>query len=446
MADRATGLVDRDGRLRSATGRLAALQRTAGADVGDLLAIPALAGLVRLARSLNILIARTVIVAEGDHDLELIVRAQPSGDAIELIIGGWSVRPQRRPWLMPTMTSEVTAPAPAPPQFSWATDAALRLTEWTADGTAIGQPLLQLVRLVEDGDGMIPLLTAALARTGFVDQPVILRAVPDAEYRLDGSVILAATGAFAGYRGTAARASDAAPDDMLIDQDFTRQLDTALRAPLARIANQADQISAQVDGPLRRDYADYAGDIGTAARHLLALVDDLADLQAIDRPDFTIAGDDIDLADLARRAAGLLQVRAADRAVRIDRPALDETMPARGDFRRVLQILVNLIGNAIRYSPAGSMIWLRIEGDEDTAILIVADQGRGIGADDQLRIFQKFERVAPADTEGSGLGLYISRRLARAMGGDITVDSAPGQGARFILTLPRGLIQPRTAA
>jgi signal transduction histidine kinase len=82
------------------------------------------------------------------------------------------------------------------------------------------------------------------------------------------------------------------------------------------------------------------------------------------------------------------------------------------------------------------MIWIRTEKDADTAVLIVADQGKGIAASDHARIFEKFERVDSSEPGGSGLGLFISRRLARAMGGDIVVDSAPGQGARFVLTLP----------
>ena len=123
--------------------------------------------------------------------------------------------------------------------------------------------------------------------------------------------------------------------------------------------------------------------------------------------------------------------------MRIDRPSQGEELPAIGDFGRVLQILVNLIGNAVRYSPEESAVWVRSEVEGDTAVVIVADQGKGIAPDDQQRIFEKFERVDPNEPGGSGLGLYISRRLARAMGGDITVDSAPGKGARFILTLRR---------
>jgi signal transduction histidine kinase len=102
----------------------------------------------------------------------------------------------------------------------------------------------------------------------------------------------------------------------------------------------------------------------------------------------------------------------------------------------VLQILVNLISTAVRYSPAGGVVWVRAEQEGQLAAVIVADQGKGIAASDQARIFEKFARIDPSEPGGSGLGLYIARRLARAMGGDVVVDSAPGQGARFVLTLP----------
>ena len=92
--------------------------------------------------------------------------------------------------------------------------------------------------------------------------------------------------------------------------------------------------------------------------------------------------------------------------------------------------------------PEKSTIWLRasIEGAE--ARLVVADQGRGIAPEDHSRMFEKFERLGRQDAAGSGLGLYISRRLARAMKGDLVVESALGQGARFILSLPVGPVAP----
>ena len=122
--------------------------------------------------------------------------------------------------------------------------------------------------------------------------------------------------------------------------------------------------------------------------------------------------------------------------MRIDGPAVGESLSARGEFRRALQIVMNLLTNAIRYSPEGGMIWIRTDREGDLGALIIADQGKGIAPADQARIFDKFERVDPNEPGGTGLGLYIARRLARAMGGDLSVDSAPGQGARFTFALP----------
>jgi signal transduction histidine kinase len=433
--------VDSSGRLVSADVRLLALQERAGAKLGDVLAVPPLASLARLARTLGILVSRSVVVAEGDHDLDIWVRARPDGDQVVLSVGGWTVRPQRAPWLMPQGDGDVMAAPAETRDWTWSTDAALRLTA-VSYGSAdlVGQPITRIVRLLEDANGDLPIINAIAGAHDLVDQRAILRDVPDAEITLSASVRTDVDGRFVGFDGRAT-GTDVTPVvelpfELPVDTAFGARLEKALRAPLGRIVANADSIRAQTEGPLRRDYADYAGDIASAARHLLALVDDLGDLQAVEGSDFRIDIEAIDLADIARRAAGLLQVRAADRSVRIDRPANDDTLPAKGEFRRVLQIVVNLIGNAVRYSPEGSMIWLRTERDADTAVLIVADQGKGIAIDDQARIFEKFERVDPSEPGGSGLGLYISRRLARAMGGDIVVDSAPGQGARFVMTLP----------
>ena len=96
---------------------------------------------------------------------------------------------------------------------------------------------------------------------------------------------------------------------------------------------------------------------------------------------------------------------------------------------------MNLIGNAVRHSPRGGTVRLAFARTAGTASVTVSDEGPGIAPADQQRIFERFER-ADTDEGGTGLGLAISRRLARSMGGDVTLDSAPGEGARFTLTLP----------
>ena len=216
-----------------------------------------------------------------------------------------------------------------------------------------------------------------------------------------------------------------------------RDVAPVLRQPIARIIANAETIRTKLAGPLADAYSDYAADIAAAGQHLLELIEDLSDLEVVEAEEFTTAPDNIDLADVARRAVGILGVRARERGIHIDAPRHDESLPAVGEFRRVLQILLNLIGNAIRYTPEGSQIWVRLEAVADTASITVADQGQGLSEAQQAVVFEKFERLGRSGDGGSGLGLYISRKLALAMGGRLSVESAPGQGARFTLTLPR---------
>ncbi|WP_380787403.1 ATP-binding protein [Sphingomonas sp. R86521] len=441
----AHAVVGMDGVLHSADPALIALNQRAGGDLGRALAVPQLATITRLARRLGIIVSRGVVVADDDADIDLWVRAQPEGDTIRLAVSGWR---EVQPWqpIGPASDARATFLA-SDADWRWDTDASLCLTfvsleagpRYGFDAIALlGQPLTQMFALEAGDDGALPMLDALARRRAMTGQPARLRGsgrpvMLSAEVRHDR------TGAFAGFVG-AARMVEAevtpAPVEAPLSTTFTSGLDRALRAPLARIVANADSINAQADGPVQPDYADYAADIASAGRHLLELVNDLVDLQAVERPDFTLAVERIDLADVTRRAAGLLSVRAGNAGVTIARPALGELSWALGDFRRVLQILVNLIGNAVRYSPPGSQVTAVVERGARDVSVVVTDQGKGIAPEDQVRIFEKFERVDPSEAGGNGLGLYIARRLARAMQGDLTVESAPGQGARFVLTLP----------
>jgi signal transduction histidine kinase len=450
-SDAAYGSVDRDGRLVSADRRLLALQISAGGAQGGFLAIPQLANLARMARSLGILVSRSVVAADGALDLDLWVNARPEGDMITLSVSGWKRREQGIV-SADTMIERERDFAVLEADGAWQIDADFIVTALSpelitliggATAQSVGMPITRLVRLIENESDDLPLVLATMQRRPFVGQLAELRDMPHVQLVMSGIPKFDADAAFAGYNGNyrlidrqlVAVRSEVVPSTGVDDQ-FTKRLDAALRGPLAKIIADADEIGEVRSGPLRHNYVTYANDISSAGRHLLGLVDDLVDLQAVELPGFRIETESVDLADLARRASGLLRVRAGDNGVRIDPPHTDESVMAQGDFRRVLQIMVNLLSNAVRYSPQGSQIWLRTEQEGDLAAVIVADQGKGISAEDQLRIFDKFERVDPSEPGGSGLGLYISRRLARAMGGDISVDSAPGRGARFVLTLP----------
>ncbi|KQN00706.1 histidine kinase [Sphingobium sp. Leaf26] len=442
-----------DGRLLSADALLLALQQEAGADIGQAFAVPQLVAIARLAARLGVLVSRPVVAAAQRGDIDMWVRAKPDDQGVSLSIVDWRERPS----------------APVPPDdarrdadiaaladgWTWQIDTQLRFQMVLAGGGDSGAlPALPPVpgarfssyfQLEADSDGDMAMLRGFAQRRAFRDQQAILASDSNSRFRLSAFPMFDHAGQLTGYRGTAfplekavaAPFAEEAPLS-IYPAEFGRRLDRSLRQPLGRIIANADTISAQLEGPLRPDYAGYANDIAAAGRHLMALVDDLADLQAIDRPDFSVISEEVDLADLGRRAAGLLTVRALDRRITIIAPAPDVTLPAIGEFRRVLQILVNLIGNAVRYSPEGTEVRIATEWESGQARIAVIDQGAGVAQVDRERIFEKFERLGRDDASGSGLGLYISRRLARAMKGDIRIGGAPGEGARFILSLPVG--------
>ena len=443
------GHVDRSNRLVAAEPALAALQGRAGGVIGGEIAIPPLAALARLVRRLDIVVARPITVADGEINLDLFVRAAPDGDGeggVALVIAGWE--PAAPP-----------APAPASPidrardharagaDWTWEVDAGLTIVavspqaEWLlglASADIVGKPITTLFRLIDEGSGALPLLEGLAGQSRVELQRAELRLPPGGGYRLSAHPLFDTAGGFSGFRGSAVRepiATDATPGDNPRPTLDGEQLGAALRRPLGRIVAQAETIAGQDAGPLRRDYADYATDIAAAARHLLALVDDLADLNAIERADFAPDTDRIDLADVGRRAAALLGIRAAAHGVTIERPAEIE-VAARGDYRRTLQIVVNLVGNALRHAPRGSIVTIAAQTSGPFANLVVRDRGAGIAAEDRSRVFEKFVRLAGTEGEGSGLGLYIARRLARAMKGDLVLDGAPGEGATFTLSLP----------
>ena len=214
------------------------------------------------------------------------------------------------------------------------------------------------------------------------------------------------------------------------------ELGPVLRQPISRIIANAETIRARLAGPLSDEYSHYAADIATAGQHLLALVDDLADLEVVEAEGFSTAPDLIDLVEVARQATGILGMRAREKQIDLIVPTDGTKQAATGEFRRVLQILLNLIGNAINYAPPGAKITVTVGEGKGTASVTVADNGPGMAESDAARVFDKFERLGRSGDGGSGLGLHISRRLARAMGGELLLDTSPGEGARFTLYLP----------
>lgn len=457
-ASLAHGRSDQQGRLVDASERLSELQRDCGGEVPGIIAIPGLHELEAKARQFGLKLARTMRASNGRDAISAWVEIEPDGD------GGTAMR----------FASWQAAPLPAE-------DTAL-VAEHRA---AIDRTLAELVaRLdhrqcllsVESDAGDLMDLRSAMQSgigrpwTDFVSieganhhQPMHWRLLDGANLSVPGSrrkwrasllpqlvpgrdpagfeLCLTADVPFPSITAVLAAREGLAPVNE--PGQVSREIAPVLRQPIARIIANAETIRSRLAGPIADDYSQYAADIAAAGQHLLALVEDLSDLEVVESEDFNTAPDRIDLAEAAQRAASILAGRAQEKGIAIDAPRRGESLPAVAEFRRVLQILLNLVGNAIRYSPDGSQIWIRLEDAGTRARLIVADQGPGLSLEQQAKIFEKFERLGRSGEDGgTGLGLYISRRLARAMDGDLTVDSAPGQGARFILEVPADLLAP----
>jgi signal transduction histidine kinase len=440
-----SGLCDEADRLFEADPALAGLQLRCGGDLPGTLAVPALLTLVRRTRAAGVAQLRMLGAIDEGKAIAFLAHVAPEGSGTRIALSHWR------------MVGDHAAEA-APVDAVLYQIAALHAV-LDADQRVLA------VDVRHDDDDVAPdgAALAALAErwqdegrawSAAVDlinvahrQPLHWRLLDDVSFRIDGSEriwrarllplgdagfdLLVMADTLAEPPAEPAPEPAITPGNRLIGRDLA----PALRQPINRIIANAETIRTRLAGPIADEYAGYAADIAEAGRHLLALVEDLADLDAVEAPDFAPAPDHIDLVDCARRAAGILAMRAHERGIALVIPSEATQVPAIGEFRRVLQILLNLLTNAIRYSPAHSTVTIETGSTGATAWIAVRDEGEGLGEEQAARVFDKFERLGRTGDGGSGLGLYISRRLARAMGGDLVV--AAGPGARFVLSLPR---------
>lgn len=442
--------VDAADQLIAAEEPLASFHQRCGGELPGPLLNPGLIALVRKSRAFGLKLARAVKVQDDREQVTMWVEVEPGSDVSRLTISNW-----RSIALSPGDGMDAVQRVALARQAS---ELSARL------GTR--QELLAAQSACEELQPLLAQMREGIGRpwTDFVTlegnahhQPLHWRLLDGARLRLDGSdrvwtaCIVPLGTREAGEGGFELHLmadqpppapapvpvpAAAEPASLIVRGGIGRDVAPVLRQSVARIIANAETIRAQLAGPLAEEYSDYAADIASAGEHLLALLDDLATLEKVEAEDFAPAPDEIDLADVARRASGILGVRARERGISIDPPRLGESVPAIGEFRRVLQVLLNLVGNAIRYSPEGAQVWIRCEEVDGRARVIVADQGEGLTPEEQQKVFAKFERLGRSGDGGSGLGLYISRRLAEAMNGTLTVESAKGQGARFVLDLP----------
>jgi signal transduction histidine kinase len=220
--------------------------------------------------------------------------------------------------------------------------------------------------------------------------------------------------------------------------EFLANMSHELRTPLNAIIGFAEVLTERMFGELNEKQDEYLRDIYASGQHLLSLINDILDLSKIEAGRMELEPADFDLPSAVDNALTLVRERAGRRGIALGR-AIDERVGTiRADERKVKQVLLNLLSNALKFTPEGGRIDVRAAVSDGMAEVSVADTGVGIAPEDQEAVFEEFRQVGTADkkVEGTGLGLALSRKFIELHGGRIWVKSQVGTGATFTFTLP----------
>jgi signal transduction histidine kinase len=284
----------------------------------------------------------------------------------------------------------------------------------------------------------------AAARTGALEES-------NAELtRLNASLHAALAEAEA-ERRAAEQARHAAEEANAARSSFLAVMSHELRTPLNAVIGYAELLNLGVTGPVTAAQAEQLGRIRGSASHLVGLIDQVLRFARLEAGRDEVRLEPFDAVAVARDAADMIAPLAAAKGLAFDVDVPDAPVAVRSDPQKLRQVLLNLLSNAAKYTPAGQ-IALVLEtssgagatpGDGRAAdalvVFRVRDTGIGVAPEHHEHIFDPFWQVSPALTRtvgGTGLGLSVSRQLARLLGGDLTVESAPGAGSTFVLTIP----------
>jgi signal transduction histidine kinase len=235
-------------------------------------------------------------------------------------------------------------------------------------------------------------------------------------------------------------------------QDKSRQLEEAsqhksqflanmsheLRTPLNAILGYTELMADGAYGEPSEKMLGILKRLEANGRHLLGLINDVLDLSKIEAGQLELELTDYSVQDIAQTVRSTLEPLAADKRLGFKLELAAQLPPGRGDGRRLTQVLINLVGNAIKFTDAGEVA-IKAEANNDSFHVSVCDTGPGISATDQAKLFQEFQQADNAITRkkgGTGLGLAISKRIIEMHGGRIWVESQPGEGSTFAFTLP----------
>ena len=220
--------------------------------------------------------------------------------------------------------------------------------------------------------------------------------------------------------------------------EFLANMSHELRTPLNAVIGFSEVLLERMFGDVNEKQAEYLGDIHASAQHLLSLINDILDLSKIEAGRMELDTAEFDLPTAIANALTLVRERAGRRSIALEQ-VIDERLGAiLGDERKIKQVLLNLLSNALKFTPEGGRVEVRAEIADGTAEISVTDTGIGIAPEHHDAVFEEFRQVGSSDkkAEGTGLGLSLSRKFIELHGGRIWLESAIGAGSTFTFTLP----------
>ena len=246
----------------------------------------------------------------------------------------------------------------------------------------------------------------------------------------------------------AEEARQAADDANAAKGQFLRMMSHELRTPLNAIGGYVDLLEAGVRGPVTLAQRDDLVRIRSAQGHLLSLIDDVLNFAKLERGLISLEIRPITVSGLLGSLEGMIERQVRAKEIRFECEACDSDLTVSADSQKLGQILLNLLSNAVKFTPTRGRIVVSAKRADGRVLISVIDDGPGIPPEQLRAVFQPFVQGDSTLTRvhgGSGLGLSISRELAEAMGGTISLESKPGAGAAFTVSLPAARTDSLTA-
>ncbi|CAA9307959.1 MAG: hypothetical protein AVDCRST_MAG11-1286 [uncultured Gemmatimonadaceae bacterium] len=230
----------------------------------------------------------------------------------------------------------------------------------------------------------------------------------------------------------------------LVKSNFLAAMSHELRTPLTAVLGYTELLTEGIAGPLTPAQYHHLSRIAASGAHLLSLVNEILDFSRAESGEATVHLEELDAVAIARSALAIVEPLAAAKGLDLGTEMPAGAVAIRSDAGKLRQILINLLGNAVKFTDAGEVrLTVRVDGGQ--LWLVVADSGLGIAENDLERIFDPFWQVEQSHTRrhgGTGLGLSLVRTLARALGGEVAVESTLGRGSRFTVHLPLTTASP----